>query len=66
MPSSEVSKYFLFVNTPRGADCSAVMFRVIMTAMKNKLDKYKYLTYVFKEAPNIDMNKEESFVWHLP
>jgi len=59
-------KNFLFVNTPRGADGSAVMFSLIETALKNKLDPYKYLTYVFKEAPNIDMNNEESFVRLLP
>jgi len=34
------------------------MFSLIETALKNKLDPYKYLTYVFSEAPNIDINNE--------
>lgn len=59
-------KNFLFVNTPRGADGSAVMFSLIETALENRLDPYKYLTYVFKEAPNIDMNNEEAFARLLP
>jgi len=46
------------------------MFSLIETALKNKLDPYKYLTYVFEEAPNIDMNNEGSFVrlllWNAP
>jgi len=48
------------------ASVSAVMFSLIEAALKNKLDPYKYLTYVFKEAPSIDMNNEESFVRLLP
>ena len=59
-------KNFLFSNTPRGATASAVTLSVIATAMENGLDPYKYLTYVFKEAPNIDLNNEEAFSRLLP
>jgi len=59
-------KNFLFSNTPRGATASAVTLSVIATAMENGRDPYKYLTYVFREAPNIDLNNEEAFSRLLP
>ena len=48
-------KNFLFANTPRGAKASAVMFSVIETARENGLNPFKYLTYIFKNAPNWDI-----------
>lgn len=44
-------KNFLFSNTSRGADSSAVTFSIIETAKANGLDPYKYLTYILREAP---------------
>lgn len=46
-------KNFLFANTPKGAKASAVTFSLIQTAIANGLDPYKYLRYVFTEAPKI-------------
>ena len=54
-------KNFLFSNTQRGATASAVTLSVIATAMENGLDPYKYLTYVFRKAQNIDLNNEKHF-----
>ena len=48
-------KNFLFANTPRGANASAVMFSIIETAKENGLNPFKYLVYVFKNAPNSDI-----------
>lgn len=48
-------KNFLFANTPRGAKASAIMFSIIETAKENGLDPFKYLSYVFKNAPNWDI-----------
>jgi transposase len=48
-------KNFLFCNTPRGATASAVMFSLIETAKENGLNPYEYLTYIFKNAPNLDI-----------
>ncbi len=48
-------KNFLFSNTPRGADASAITYSVIATAMANNLDPFEYLTCVFKNAPNMDL-----------
>ncbi len=44
-------KNFLFANTPSGAQSNAVVFSLIQTAIENGLDPYRYLTYVFKNAP---------------
>ena len=48
-------KNFLFCNTPKGAKCSAIMFSIIETAKENGLNPYKYLAYIFKNAPNWDI-----------
>ena len=46
---------FLFANTPRGARASAIMFSIIETAKENGLCPFKYLAYIFKNAPNWDI-----------
>ena len=48
-------KNFLFANTPRGAKASAIMFSLIETAKENGLNPFAYLTYVFTEAPKMDI-----------
>jgi len=45
-------KNWLFANTPRGADASAVIFSVIETAKENRLSVYEYLKHLFEELPN--------------
>ena len=47
-------KNFLFANTPTGAKASAATFSIIETAKANALDPFKYLTYIFEEAPKLD------------
>jgi transposase len=49
-------KNFLFANTPRGAKASAIMFSLIETAKENGLNPFAYLTYVFTNAPNLDIS----------
>lgn len=62
-------KNFLFANTPRGAQGSAVMFSLIQTAIENKLDPYKYLVWVMKEGQRIkdtDENWAEKLLpWNM-
>jgi len=48
-------KNFLFANTPRGARASAILYSIIETAKENWLNPYKYLTHIFKTAPNLDI-----------
>jgi len=51
-------KNFLFANTPRGAKASAIMFSLIETAKENGCNPFAYLTYIFKHAPNWDIQND--------
>ena len=42
---------------PRGAKASAIIFSLIETAKENDLNLYAYLTYIFKQSPNLDIHK---------
>jgi hypothetical protein len=59
-------KNFLFANTPRGADAAATFFSLIETAKETGLNPFEYLSYVFKTAPNVDMNNPENLSALLP
>lgn len=59
-------KNFLFSNTARGAGGSAVMFSMIQTALENGLNPFVWLTYLFKTAPNLDMDDPEQLKVLLP
>ena len=48
-------KNFLFANTPSGARSSAIYFSLIETSKLNDLDPYRYLTWVLKTAPTLNM-----------
>lgn len=50
-------KNFLFATPPKGATGSAVIFRLIQTALENKLDPYRYLTWLMKTASNADLKR---------
>jgi len=43
-----------------------MMFSLIATALENRLNPHKYLTYIFKETSNIGMNNKEAFTRRLP
>lgn len=47
-------KNWLFANTSRGANASAIMYSIIETAKENNLKPYNYLVYLFEQLPNID------------
>jgi len=60
-------KNFLFANTPRGAAGSGVMFSLIQTAIENRLDPYKYLTWLLKTLNNVDLADIQTLMpWHAP
>lgn len=59
-------KNFLFVNTPKGASGSAVMFSLIQTAIENGLDPYRYLTWLLKTAKDADLTDEHTIQTLLP
>ncbi len=45
-------KNFLFSNTPRGADASAAIYSIVVTAKLNGLNQRAYLEWVLAEMPN--------------
>ena len=63
-------KNFLFANTPKGATGSAIMFSLIQTAMENRLDPYKYLTWLLKNAKDADLTDakvvQNLLPWNTP
>lgn len=59
-------KNFLFANTPRGAKGSAIIFSLIQTAMENRLDPYRYLTWLLKEANTADLTNPTTVESLLP
>ena len=59
-------KNFLFANTPKGATGSAIMFSLIQTAIENGLDPYKYLTWLLKQAKDVDLTNTETVKKLLP
>lgn len=59
-------KNFLFSNTPSGAEASAIVISIIETAKLNKIDPFKYLTYIFETAPQLDITKAEDVEKLLP
>ena len=58
-------KNFLFANTPGGAAGSAVMFSLIMTALENKLDPWRYLTRLMKNSDAVK-DVEQLLPWNAP
>lgn len=59
-------KNFLFAVSPRGAQQSAIMYSIIETVKENRLDPFKYLTYIFKTAPGLDQSGPEWVMSLLP
>ena len=46
-------KNWLFNNTSKGADASAIIYSIVETAKENGLVPYEYLAEVFRKAPNL-------------
>ena len=52
-------KNFLFCDTAKGADASALCFSVIETAKRNGLDPFGYLLFLLQELPKLGGNPSE-------
>jgi transposase len=59
-------KNWLFSNTPKGADASAVIYSLIETAKENDLNPFPYLQYLFEQLPNVDIQDPEILKKYLP
>ncbi len=49
-------KAWLFANTPRGAQSSAIVYSIVETAKENGLNPQAYLQYLFEQLPSRDLN----------
>ena len=59
-------KNWLFANAQAGAQSSAVIYSLIETAMENRLDPYRYLTWLLKTANTADLTDEQIVKQLLP
>lgn len=59
-------KNWLFNDTPRGANASAVIFSLVETAKANNIDPYSYLLYIFKQAPTLSQENKDWVETFLP
>jgi transposase len=59
-------KGWLFSNTPKGADASAVIYSIIVTAKENKLKPFDYLKYLLEEIPSFENIQDEGLDHLLP
>lgn len=51
-------KNWLFSDTPKGADASAVIYSLVETAKANNLNIYAYLNYLLLYMPDMDYRNE--------
>ena len=59
-------KNFLFANVPKGAEASTIIYSLVETAKENGLDPYRYLTWLMKEAPKMNMGDDQQVTQLLP
>jgi transposase len=61
-------KNWMFNNTQKGANASAILYSIVETAKENGLNPYKYLIAVFKMTPNLSPNNsiDDLLPWNLP
>lgn len=59
-------KNWMFANTPRGAQSSAIIYSIVETAKENGLNPFNYLTYLFESLPNMDIDDEKNLDEMLP
>lgn len=48
-------KNWLFSNTPKGADASAAIYSLVITAKSNGMRVEAYLRWLFERIPNVDI-----------
>lgn len=56
---------FLFCDTVRGAESSAIIYSIVERAKENGLKPMNYLTYVFEKMPNIDFKNNPELLKEL-
>ena len=59
-------KNWLFSNTPKGAETSAMAYSLLVTAKENQLNVLAYLTHLFNSLPNLELTDREEVRKYLP
>jgi hypothetical protein len=66
-PFAAHRRSWLFADTPKGAESSAIAYSIVETAKSNNLNVYEYLVHIFKSLPNLDfVNNPELLRNFLP
>ena len=60
------SKPCIGICVPKGAQASVIIYSLVETAKENGLDPYRYLTWLMREAPKLDLGAEEQIAGLLP
>jgi hypothetical protein len=53
---------WLFADTPKGAEASAIAYSIVETAKANNLNVFEYLSYLFKSLPNINFIEHQQLL----
>nr|WP_231784174.1 IS66 family transposase [Lentibacillus sp. JNUCC-1] len=59
-------KNWLFSNTRKGAESSAIIYSVVESAKENGLNPFNYLSYLFEALPNMDPTDQDQLAQFLP
>ncbi len=59
-------KNWLFSNTPKGAESSAIAYSIVETAKENGLIPFYYIKYLFEIMPNTDLDDPDAVAALLP
>jgi len=59
-------KNWIFNNTPRGAESSAIAYSIVMTALLNALDPFRYLKYLFESLAGRSLLPDSELEQYLP
>jgi transposase len=59
-------KNWLFANTPKGANASAIIYSIVESAKENRLNPYAYLNHLFEKLPNLESRNNEALDNLLP
>src|SRR5699024_9857744 len=59
-------KNWIFSNTGKGANASAIIYSVVETAKENGLNPFNYLKYLFEILPNMDIEDHSKLDQLLP
>ena len=59
-------KNWLFSNTPKGANASAAIYSLVITAKSNGLRVEAYLRWLFERIPNVDIKDDDVLDFLMP